>query len=142
MINEKIIDVLEIAHGAYNAVVALLFIYLGFLGWKIRMERKAGGKRNPAPIRRHRKWGPLLAVLGIGGYFAGIVVVYLDKGHLYEYPLHLIVGTCIAMMIAVTYLVSRKINRPESPWRTPHFLIGLFIIFLYLVQIILGLFII
>jgi Protein of unknown function (DUF4079) len=138
MIDKQYIDYLEFLHGAYNTVVALLFMYLGFLGWKIRMERKAGGKRNPAPIRRHRKWGPILAVLGIGGYFAGIVVVYLDKGHLYEYPLHLLIGTLIALAITITYLVSRKINRPESPWRTPHFLIGLFIILLYLIQVVLG----
>ena len=140
MIDEKIIDVLEIAHGVYNAVVALLFIYLGCLGWKIRSERKAGGKRNPAPIRRHRKWGPILAVLGIGGYLAGLIVILLDKGHLYEYPPHLLAGSFIVLAITVTYFISRKINSPESPWRMPHFLIGIFIILLYLAQAVLGLF--
>lgn len=138
MIDEKAIGYIEVLHGAYNAVVALFFIYMGYLGWKIRSERKAGGKRNPVPIRRHRKWGPILAVLGIGGYFAGIVVVYLDKGHLYEYPPHLLAGTLIVLAIAVTYFISRKINRPESPWRTPHFIIGLFIILLYFIQVVLG----
>ena len=139
VIDRQYIDYLKLLHGSYNTVVALLFMYQGSLGWRIRTERKAGGRRNAAIIRRHRRGGPIFAVLGIGGYFSGTVLVYLDKGHLYEYPLHLTAGTCITLAIMTTYLVSRLIRGPESRWRTPHFLIGLFIILMYLIQIVLGL---
>ncbi len=139
VIDRQYINYLKLLHGSYNTVVALLFMYQGSLGWRIRTERKAGGRRDAAIIRRHRRGGPIFAVLGIGGYFAGAVLVYLDKGHLYEYPLHLMTGTCIALAITTTYLVSRMISMPESRWRTPHFLIGLFIVLLYLIQITIGL---
>jgi hypothetical protein len=38
-----------------------------------------------------------------------------------------------------TFIISRKIGGSESPWRTPHFVIGLFILFLYPFQIYIGL---
>lgn len=139
MIDRQYIDYLKLLHGSYNTVVALLFMYQGSLGWRIRTERTGGGARNATIIRAHRVRGPIFAILGIGGYLAGTLLVYLDKGYLYEYKLHLIAGTCIVLAIMTTYLVSRMIRGPESRWRTPHFLIGLFIILAYLIQIVLGL---
>ncbi len=130
---------LRLLHGSFNAIVALLFMFHGSLGWRIRRERKRGGKRNPGLIRRHRKEGPVFAVLGVAGYVAGVGLILIDKGHVFEYPLHMIVGSCIALLIITTFVISKKIRGPESSWRTPHFLIGLLILFLYIVQLYLGL---
>jgi uncharacterized iron-regulated membrane protein len=139
MIPGVYMDYLKILHGFFNIVVGLFFLYQGLLGWRIRKERKAAGQRNVGIIKRHRKRGPVLAVLGVAGYLAGAALVYLDKGHIVEYPAHLIAGSCIALLIMTTFVISRMIKGPESPWRTPHFVIGLFILFLYLLQIYTGL---
>jgi Protein of unknown function (DUF4079) len=133
------LDDLRLLHGSFNAIVALLFVYHGSLGWRIRRERKRGSGRNPAIIRRHRKEGPIFSVLGVAGYLAGVGLILIDKGHLFEYPSHMIVGSCIALLIITTYIISKKMRGLESFWRTPHFVIGLFILLLYIVQIYLGL---
>jgi hypothetical protein len=132
-------DYLKILHGSFNAVVGLLFLHQASLGLKIRKERVAGGRRNVTVIRRHRSRGPVYAVLGVAGYLAGIVLVYIDKGHLLEYPAHLMTGSAIAFLITATFIVSRRIRGLESPWRTLHFALGLFILCLYLLQSYLGL---
>jgi len=139
MIPAESVDYLKILHGSFNAVVALLFLYTGSLGWSIRKERRAGGQRNVMVIKRHRRAGPIFAVLGVAGYLAGALLVYLDKGHLVEYPSHLLAGSCIALLIMTTFILSKMIKGSASPWRTPHFVIGLLILFLYLLQIYIGL---
>ena len=139
MIDRAYVDYLKILHGSYNMVVALLFIYHGSLGWRIRKERKAGGKRDFMVIKRHRTKGPFFTLLGIVGYFSGAVLVYIDKGHLLEYPSHIIGGSFLALFIITTFIISRRIRGPESLWRTPHFIIGLAVLLLYIVQIFIGL---
>jgi hypothetical protein len=139
MMDRAFLDDLRLLHGSFNTITALLFIYHGSLGWRIRKERKRGGERNPKVIRRHRKEGPIFAVLGVAGYVAGAGLILIDKGHLFEYPTHMIIGSCIALLIIATFIISKKIKGPESLWRTPHFMIGLFILLLYIVQIYLGL---
>ncbi len=139
MLDRALLGDLRLLHGSFNAIVALLFIYHGSLGWRIRKERKRGGERNPGVIRRHRKEGPIFAVLGVAGYFAGVGLILIDKGHVFEYPFHMIVGSCIALLIITTFIISKKIRGPESSWRTPHFIVGLFILLLYIVQLYLGL---
>jgi len=73
MIPKEWLDVLRIGHGAYNALVAVAFVYQGWLGLKIRRERKAGagGARDFDVVKKHRSRGPLLVLLGILGYAAG-----------------------------------------------------------------------
>ncbi len=139
MIDKAYVDYLKILHGSYNAVIALLFAYHGSFGLRIRKERRAGDKRDFQVIKRHRTAGPILFSLGILGYFAGLIIVYLDKGHLLEYPLHMAAGSCLALLIVTSYITSRKIKGPDSPWRTPHFMIGLVILLLYVIQIFMGL---
>lgn len=139
MLERALLGDLRLLHGSFNAIVALLFIYHGSLGWRIRKERKRGGERDPGLIRRHRKEGPIFAVLGVAGYFAGVGLILIDKGHVFVYPSHMIVGSCIALLIVTTFIVSKKIRGPESPWRTPHFIVGLSILLLYIVQLYLGL---
>jgi hypothetical protein len=139
MISGEYMDYLKVLHGSFNAIVGFLFLYQGSLGLKIRKERKSGGRRNVMVVKRHRTGGPIFAALGVAGYLAGVVLVYLDKGHLVEYPSHLITGSAIALLIMTTFIISRKIKGTESPWRIPHFVIGLCILFLYLLQIYIGL---
>ncbi len=76
--------------------------------------------------------------LGIFGYCAGLILVLIDKGQLFAYPLHLLVGSVIVLFLLGQYAVSKKIKGLESPWRTPHLCIGCGIIVLYVVQILLG----
>ncbi|OGW32762.1 MAG: hypothetical protein A2X59_02065 [Nitrospirae bacterium GWC2_42_7] len=138
MIEKQTIEYLRLIHGAFNFIVMLLFVYQASLGLRIRSNRK---KRTITPevIKRHRRFGPILAVLGITGFFAGISIIYLDYGHILKYPLHFIVGSLIAFSIITTYFISRKIKGAESSYRNSHFIIGLLIISLYLVQIFIGL---
>ena len=139
MIAREWIDLIRVLHGAYNALVALALLYQGWLGLKIRKARRTGSAKDFGVIRRHRGNGPVLALLGILGYVAGATLIAIDKGHFFEYRLHHLVGLSIVILLASTFLVSRKIKGPVSPWRTPHFLLGLAILGAYLVQLFLGL---
>ncbi len=127
------IEYLKLIHGSFNTLVLLLFLYQGFLGLRIR---KSG--RNDY-IKRHRQIGPVAALLGVSGFFAGITVVYLDAGHILKYPLHFITGLTIASLIITTFLISKKIKGPDKYWRNRHYAVGILIILLYFVQAFLGL---
>jgi hypothetical protein len=139
MIAREWIDLLRILHGAYNALIALAFLYQGWIGLKIRKARGSGGAKDFDVIKRHRGNGPVLALLGILGYVAGVTLITINKGHFFQYRVHHLVGLSIVILLATTFLVSRKIKGPVSPWRTPHFLLGLAILGAYLVQLFLGL---
>ena len=139
MIPREWLDILRIVHGSYNTIVALAFVHQGWLGLKIRKERKAAGARDFDVVRRHRTRGPILVLLGILGYAAGAVLIYVDKGHLFEYPLHNIVGLGIVTLLTATFFIAREIKGIESPWRTRHVLVSLGILCLYLVQLFIGL---
>ncbi|MBI5213704.1 MAG: DUF4079 domain-containing protein [Nitrospirae bacterium] len=137
MIDKQTIAYFKLLHGAYNTVMMLLFMYQGFLGLKIRRQR-IQGRQNFSIVKRHRKLGPVLALAGLSGFIAGMIVIYLDKGRIMEYPLHFLTGLSIAISIAATFLISRRIKGPDSPWRTPHLIIGIFILCLYIIQATLG----
>lgn len=133
--NKELISYLKLLHGLYNTLVIMLFIYQGLLGFRIRRSQQ----RQLPLIKRHRKIGPVAAVLGLAGFIAGIVVVFFDTGRVLKYPLHFLTGLSIAALIITTYLISRKIKGPEAYWRDRHYVLGILIIFLYLVQAFLGL---
>jgi hypothetical protein len=139
MIPRGWLDVLRIVHGSYNAIIALAFVYQGLLGLRIRKERKAAGARDFDVVRRHRNRGPILVLLGILGYVAGAVLISADKGHLFEYPLHNIIGLGIVILLTATFFVAREIKGLESPWGTRHVLVSIGILCLYLVQLFVGL---
>ena len=139
MSSRDLIPYLRMAHGFFNIMVMLLFCYQGWLGLRIRGHRKEGGPPIFKPVRRHRRFGPIWVVLGLLGYLAGWILVYFDHRHLLEYPAHALMGTVIAVAICTTFLISRRIKSLDSPWRTPHFLLGIGIVSLYLVQAFLGL---
>jgi hypothetical protein len=138
MISSEWLNNLRIAHGSYNAIIFVCLLYQGWLGITIRRRRKAGVER-VSFVRRHRANGPVLAVLGVLGYLGGASLIWIDRGRFFVFPYHATTGMCIAVCLILTYRISREIKGPESPWRAPHFLLGILILSLYLVQALLGL---
>ena len=135
----SIIPYLSYTHGAFNLLVFLAILYQGWLGLKIRKERTSGKPPTFTLIRLHRKLGPILVLLGIAGFLAGAGLVYSDKGHILEYPLHFFTGLAITFLLIATFFISLRIKGRISPWKTPHFFTGIIITGLYIVQILLGL---
>lgn len=133
--SKELISNLRLLHGTYNMVVISLFVYQGILGFRIRKSEK----KPIHIIRRHRKTGPVIAILGILGFIIGITVVSLDAGRIFKYPFHLIIGLAIVFSIITTFIISRKIKGPEPYWRNRHYALGILIICLYSVQAFLGL---
>ena len=133
--SKELISNLRLLHGAYNTFVISLFVYQGILGLRIRRSEK----KPFHIIRRHRKIGPVIAVLGIAGFTAGMTVAFLEWGHILKYPFHFITGLTIVSLIITTFIISRKIKGPEPYWRNRHYALGILIIFLYSVQAFLGL---
>lgn len=139
MLNREILPYLKLAHGFYNTLLMFLLTYQGWLGFRIRKKRKAGERQDFKTIRRHRRGGPIFVILGCAGFFAGMTVIFLDRGRILVYPPHFINGSLIALLLVSTYLISKKIRAAELPWRIRHFILGIVILFLYLIQVSLGL---
>jgi hypothetical protein len=137
MIDKEIITNLRPVHAALNLLVMFLFWYQAFLGFRIRKARKAGGL-NPKSLKRHRKTGPVLALLAVAGYLGGAVLGYLDNGRLLNYPLHFLNGTAIVMLIIATVVISRSIAVKDTRFRTLHMTLGLLLLCLYALQVFLG----
>jgi hypothetical protein len=135
---KQLVPWLALGHGIFNALVLALFCYQGWLGLAIRRARKAGAPLPFVAVRRHRRSGPVLAVLGLAGFLAGLILVILDKGRLVEYPLHFLAGLAIVIVIGLLYVQSRKIKGADSPYRNSHFRLGIALIVLFLVQSVLG----
>lgn len=133
--SREALSYLRLLHGAYNTCMLALFVYQGILGRRIRRS----GDRPLDTIRRHRKTGPVAAALGMSGFVAGMIVVYLDAGHIFKYPLHFINGLMIVLLILATYLLSKKIRGSAPVWRNRHYTAGILIIVLYCIQAVLGL---
>lgn len=139
MISKQILANLRLSHGFYNIIIALLFFYQGWLGLKIRRQRKKDNPPVISTIKRHRKTGPVIVILSVIGLFSGLTLILIDKGTIFEYPPHLIVGVTLVLFIFVSYRISKKIKGRDSPFRTPHFIVGISILSLYLIQMFLGL---
>jgi hypothetical protein len=133
-----LIPYLKYLHGLFNGFVALLFIYQGWLGLTIRKHRVAGQVPTLNVIKRHRKTGPIFALMGIAGFFAGATIVYLHEGRIFEHPGHFIIGLSIAALILTTSLISKKIRGGSPTFRTPHLFLGIIIICLYFIQAFIG----
>ncbi|RJQ15097.1 MAG: DUF4079 family protein [Nitrospiraceae bacterium] len=138
MPDKQLIAYLRYVHASYNTLMMCLFIYQGVLGLKIRRARKRGEKPPVSTIKRHRQDGPLLALLGVLGFFAGVTLIFLDYGRLLKYPVHFIMGLIMALSITATFIISKKIEGPESAWRNAHFRLGVLILSMYPVQVFLG----
>jgi len=133
--SKELIANLRLVHGAYNTLVISLFVYQGILGLMIRRSEK----KPIHIIRRHRKIGPVIAVLGITGFIIGMTLALLEWGRILKYPLHFITGLTIVSLIITTFIISRKIKGPDPYWRNRHYALGISIICLYSFQAFLGL---
>ncbi len=138
LIDRQLLSYLRLVHAGYNSLVALLFFYHGWLGITIRFARKKHAPLPFAAIKRHRKAGPVLAVMGGIGFLVGFTLILLDTGNVLQYPFHFVTGGAIVLSLLSTFLVSRKIKGPDSPYRTPHFTLGVAILCLYLIEVFLG----
>ena len=138
LIDRELLAYLRLVHASFNSGMMLLFFYHGWLGITIRRARKAKGPLPFPAIKRHRMMGPVLALLGVFGFFIGFTLVLLHTGRILEYPPHLFTGLAIVILLITTWVVSRKIKGPDSPFRTPHLVIGIVILCLYLVEAFLG----
>lgn len=134
-----IIPWLALGHGVFNFGLMLLFFYQGWLGFAIRKARITSVPAPRAIVKRHRKAGPVLAILGTIGFLAGILIVLIDKGKLFEYPLHFFMGFVIVLCLGVTYAISRRIKTQDTAYRNPHAAIGILILCVYPLQSLLGL---
>jgi hypothetical protein len=140
LISKELLLPLRLGHGLFNFSVMLMFFYIARFGLVIRRARQKGEPRPIEAIKRHRKLGPILAILGTLGFGAGITLVLLDTGDILKYPAHLTVGVIIVTLLLATYLISRKITGQDpSPFRQAHFYLGLAILSFYVVEVFLGL---
>ncbi len=138
LIDRALLADLRLAHGAFNFIVMLLFLYQGWLGFRIRRARISSLPLPFPLIKRHRKAGPALAILGAVGFLAGSALVLIDTGNIVEHPAHLFAGVIIVFLLLLTYLVSRKIKGQSVPQRDYHFKVGIAILCMYLVNVLLG----
>lgn len=138
LISKELIAILKLVHGAFNFSVMLLFCYHARNGLLIRKARTGNTPLPFQAIKRHRRMGPVLALLGAGGFSAGLFLVLLETGNVFEHSPHLFVGTAIVSLLFITYRVSRKIAGPASRERDLHYRLGLAILALYLVNVVLG----
>ena len=139
MVSDRVVSALQLAHVLFNSALFFALAYQGLLGWRIRRRRVAGVLQDFGVVKRHRALGPILATLLPIGYLAGLITAYLHKGIWVRYPGHLAVGTVLLVVVCSAVLVSRRIRGAQSPWRAPHFALGLLLLCTFLVQIYLGL---
>jgi len=139
MIGQQLLANLRLTHGIFNFSVMLLFFYTAWFGFIIRKARLNNAPLPLAAVKRHRRLGPIFAVLGGLGFGAGLTLVMLDTGNILKYPAHLLTGATIVSLLLTTFLVSRKIRGSNSPYRDLHFRLGIAILGLYLVEVFLGL---
>jgi len=136
----QLIPWLALGHGIFNSLVMLFFCYQGWLGHVIRRHRLAHA---PAPlpvVRRHRRQGPWLVVLGWTGFVAGTVLVLIDKGRAgTPHPLHFSIGLAIVLTQGGAWAASRKITGRGPEGRSRHRLLGILVLCLYPVQVMVGL---
>jgi len=139
MVSDGVVSALQVAHVSFNSALFFTFVYQALLGWRSRRRRVAGLLPDFSVVKRHRALGPILATLLPFGYLAGLITVYLHKGLWVRYPAHLAGGTVILAVVCSSVLVSKRIRGAQSPWRAPHFALGLLLLCTFLVQIYLGL---
>lgn len=139
MADTTFIAYFKLAHGFFNLTMLCLFCYQGVLGLRIRKARFAGGGEPLDAVRVHRKLGPVFAIGGMLGFTAGTVMILMDKGRVFEYPLHFVTGLVIVLLIASLVVVSRRITGPDARYRDIHFGIGMALLGIYVIQAFLGL---
>jgi hypothetical protein len=133
------VELLAPIHGLYNAAVGALLVFQALLGLKIRRARRTGAAFPVAAVKRHRKNGPFLPYLSAFGYAVGLFLILLDHRRLLAFPTHFFLGSSIVLLLILQRRLGARIHGPASPIRTPHFLLGLLLLAVYVVQAALGL---
>ena len=109
MISGLFINISKVVHGSFNTLVFICFLYQAWMGLKIRRGRKSGQSQFIA-MKRHRRLGPFLVIIGVLGYCFGLAMVLIDTGKVLEYPLHLAIGSLIVLFLVGQYVVSKRID--------------------------------
>lgn len=139
MVDKTFIAYFSLAHGFFNLCMLTLFCWQARLGFRIRRARKAG---EPVPfedVKRHRRAGPVFALWGVLGFVAGVALILLDEGRVFEHPLHFIGGVLVVLAIGAVYLLSRRIAGADPAPRDAHRIAGVTLLALYAVQCLMGL---
>lgn len=89
-------------------------------------------------IKRYRQARPVPEQMGGFGLFAGLTLVLLNTGNVLEYSPHFFTGRTIVVLLIATYKISRDIKVPDYSYRTPHFVLGIASLCLYLVNVMIG----
>ena len=139
MVDTTFIAYFKLVHGFFNLSMFCLFCYQGWMGLRIRNARLGGQAAPVEAVRRHRRAGPVFALWGVLGFVAGTVMILLDKGRVFEYPLHFLAGGAIVCLIGGLYGVSKRIAASSAPVRDVHFGLGMALLALYVIQCFLGL---
>jgi hypothetical protein len=139
MVDKAFITYFKLAHGSFNMTMLVLFCWQAWLGYRIRQARLAGAQVPFDAVKRHRRFGPVFALGGVLGFFAGAITVLLDKGRVFEYPLHFVGGVLLVSAIGTVYLLSRRISGQDRSPRNAHFAAGVLLIVLYATQVLMGL---
>lgn len=134
MVDKAFIAYFKLAHGFFNLSMFCLFCYQGWMGLMIRKARLAGSVAPPATVQRHRRLGPVFALWGALGFAAGVIMILLDKGRVFEYPLHFATGAAIVLTLAALAAVSRRITGRDDTTRDVHFGLGMLLLALYVIQ--------
>jgi len=137
ILSKETIASLRYFHGGYNLLMALAAWSMLWLGLSIR-RRRASGRQAGTVTSAHRRIGPVLAVLGPTGFLAGATLIVLDKGHVFEYPSHFIIGLLLALALPGMYVLSRALLRGSARARTVHRRLGISVAVVYLLQVLLG----
>jgi len=138
LISGELLYQLRMVHGIYNACITFLFFYLGLQGFIVRRARLSHQPLPFSAIKKHRRMGPVFAVLGMLGFFSGLTLIIVHTGRIFEYPSHLVVGLTVLILILWTLNLSRRIKGTDSLQRRQHFIIGIAILIVYLVEMFLG----
>lgn len=138
LLDRELIAHLKLVHGSFNVAVMGLLLNQGRYGLQIRRARRDKTPLPLAAIRRHRTFGPLLALLGGAGFCAGLGLVLVDTGTVLTYPAHLLVGIAIVSLLFWTYRISREMGAGEIERRAMHWRLGVTILTLYLINVVLG----
>lgn len=136
---KEFVPILQVLHAVFNGALFAAFIVQGMLGWRIRRGRLAGAAPDFTVVGKHRKRGPVLAMLAAAGFLAGLFTAYLHRGTLVTAPAHLAGGSVLLACCGVAVVLGWRIRGPRSPARTPHFAAGLATLGVFVVQILLGL---
>ncbi|MBZ0155915.1 MAG: DUF4079 family protein [Alphaproteobacteria bacterium] len=133
MIENQISSLFRIGHGIFNGIILFLLLYQGWLGIRIRKSRQEGAPLLPV-IKKHRKYGPPLAVAAGAGLFSGIVLLFSLNNSPFPALLHYFIGSLLIPLVSATFLISRRIRGTAARIRTAHLFLGLLTLSLYLVQ--------